>query len=643
MKNSVKILKRITMVLALIVVGQFVYLTISSVSGKGTERLEKALVFAGPNRKELEMVLSHYKQGNDRQKYEAACFLIENMPAYFSYNYPQSILDSIAAINDLLLSGETPFSGRLSRVNKFPYDNLDKVYDVHVITSGYLIRNIDLAFKVWREQPWGKYVEFDDFCEYILPYRTKDEPLSDWRTLYYKRFMPLFDSLYQGTDIIEACNLLNKNVAEKKWLYSDRLHVPHLSASYLLDHWVGDCEDMCDVSLYILRALGIPAATDTYLRSPNTIYSHYWPMVLDTTGLWVPCFVFEENSPVRGGTDGRKKGKVYRFAFSEQPDDSFWDQPEENIPSELRNRTLRDVTSDYCSPNEIAIDCNLILPGDRPEWAYLGVFTTSGWVPVASAKMKKGKAVFRNLENDLIYIPLYMKQGKQEIAGFPFQLTEDTCRYLKPQAFDTRMTLYRKYPLINKGCIEGANRPDFSDADTLYAIPKVAAKSNSVSLTSEKPYRYVRYVSDPYFFGNMAELEFFDCEGRLLKGAVISARPSLFKPDYVPENAFDKDPATYFSCTVHLDWTGLAFAEPHTIGSVSFVLVNDDNFIRKGDAYELFFFSGREWVSLGERKATSDALVYNHVPGEALFWLKNKTRGVQEQIFMYKDGKQIFM
>lgn len=643
MKSNVKILKRITLVLLLIVIGQFVYLAISSVSGKGTERLEKALAFAGPNRKELEVVLSHYKQGDDREKYKAARFLIENMPMYFSYNYPQSVLDSIAAINDLLFSEGTPDAGSLNRVNKFPYDNLEKIYDARIITSEYLIGNIDLAFKVWRERPWGKYVGFDDFCEYILPYRIKDEPLSGWRTLYYERFMPLLDSLYQGTDIIEACNLLNKNAAEKKWLYSGQLHVPHLSASYLLDHWVGDCEDMCDVSLYILRALGIPAATDTYLRSPNTIYSHYWPMVLDTTGLWVPCFVFEENSPVRGGTDGRKKGKVYRFAYSERPDDPFWNQPEENIPSGLRNRTIRDVTTDYCSPNEIVVECDLIPPGDRAQWAYLGVFTTSGWVPVASARMKKGKAVFRTLENDLFYIPLYMKQGKQEIAGFPFRLAGDTCHYLKPGAFDTRMALYRKYPLINKGFIEGANRPDFSDADTLYAIPKVAAKSSSVSVTLEKPYRYVRYISDPYFFGNMAELAFFDDAGRSLDGSVISAKPRLFQPGYLPENAFDKDPVTYFSCIVHLDWTGLAFAEPQTIGSISFVLVNDDNFIREGDAYELFFFSGREWVSLGEREATSDTLVYNHVPGEALFWLKNKTRGVQEQIFMYKDGKQIFM
>ena len=56
MKNSVKILKRITLVLLLIVIGQFVYLALPSGVGKGNDRLEEALVFAGPNRKELETV-----------------------------------------------------------------------------------------------------------------------------------------------------------------------------------------------------------------------------------------------------------------------------------------------------------------------------------------------------------------------------------------------------------------------------------------------------------------------------------------------------------------------------------------------------------------------------------------------------------
>lgn len=46
------------------------------------------------------------------------------------------------------------------------------------VDSAFLVNHIEWAFKVWREQPWGKHVDFDTFYEYILPYRIGDEPLS---------------------------------------------------------------------------------------------------------------------------------------------------------------------------------------------------------------------------------------------------------------------------------------------------------------------------------------------------------------------------------------------------------------------------------------------------------------------------------
>lgn len=45
--------------------------------------LEYALISAGRNRPQLEQVLEHYK--DDPEKLSAAKFLIENMPAHYSY------------------------------------------------------------------------------------------------------------------------------------------------------------------------------------------------------------------------------------------------------------------------------------------------------------------------------------------------------------------------------------------------------------------------------------------------------------------------------------------------------------------------------------------------------------------------------
>jgi hypothetical protein len=69
-----------------------------------------ALRFAGENRGELEKVLAYYQ--DDRLKYKSACFLIENMPHYYSYG-EDAYLDTQA--------------------NSF--DHAGKIYDSPVITA----------------------------------------------------------------------------------------------------------------------------------------------------------------------------------------------------------------------------------------------------------------------------------------------------------------------------------------------------------------------------------------------------------------------------------------------------------------------------------------------------------------------------
>ena len=66
---------------------------------------------------------------------------------------------------------------------------------------------------------------------------------------------------------------------------------------------------------------------------------------------------------------------------------------------------------------------------------------------------------------------------------------------------------------------------------------------------------------------------------------------------------------------------------------------NRDNFIRKGDCYELFYATAGGWTSLGKQVAVSDSLAYD-VPKGALLYLRDHTRGVDDRIFEMVDGKQ---
>lgn len=65
------------------------------------------------------------------------------------------------------------------------------------------------------------------------------------------------------------------------------------------------------------------------------------------------------------------------------------------------------------------------------------------------------------------------------------------------------------------------------------------------------------------------------------------------------------------------------------------------NAIFPGEHYELFFWNGC-WKSLGVQKAADTVLVYRGVPRGALLWLRNLDKGVQERVFTYEKGRQVW-
>ena len=68
----------------------------------------------------------------------------------------------------------------------------------------------------------------------------------------------------------------------------------------------------------------------------------------------------------------------------------------------------------------------------------------------------------------------------------------------------------------------------------------------------------------------------------------------------------------------------------------------DSNCVRKGDLYELRYWK-EGWQSLGLQTAESDnSLRYDSVPRNALLWLHNHSGGVEERIFTYENGKQVW-
>lgn len=88
-------------------------------------------------------------------------------------------------------------------------------------------------------------------------------------------------------------------------------------------------------------------------------------------------------------------------------------------------------------------------------------------------------------------------------------------------------------------------------------------------------------------------------------------------------------------------WVGLDLNKKYSIGNIILYPKNDGNFIDIGDHYELFYYDNG-WISLGKKTASDIFLKYNNAPKNALFLLKNYSKGKEERIFIYKNNKQIW-
>lgn len=451
----------------------FVILCVSSCQPSfERKQLDSALEFASSNRAELEKVLHHYE--HDSLKLEAAKFLIRNMP--HCYSYPQGgDMDSVKRVRTYY----SPF-GQIDQTyakqwGHYTYRNLPKIYDAHVITARHLIDNIDHSFDNWRKRPWNRSLSFEDFCEYLLPYRLGDEPLEEWRELYEKEYGYLLDSIYTGSDVVEAANLVSKHLQEPVFIYCEDFELPHIGPRYLFKHRYGSCMDAADIVTYTFRAIGIPCMEDTDARG-----GHVWNVVRDTDGKDVPIWYIASEA-VRGSQDtgGYKRGKAYRYMYGFQKDKvKSLGEDWQSMPLLFYHPYMKDVSEVYY-PDTLRMPASL--PDNEPY--YLAHFHEARWWSCAYTRPVEGKIEIPHLESELVYLPMIYDKGNYQPAGFPFWFAGGEVTTFHPDpGKKVKVRLYRKYPIygwlrgfmesVVGGGFEGSMTKDFANSKILYEANK---------------------------------------------------------------------------------------------------------------------------------------------------------------------------
>ena len=588
-------------------------------------RLEQALQLAGDNKTELQKVLNHY--ANDSLKLKAAIFLIENMPGHYSLNGPylqhlQQVIDSTATpylLKKVILMQPLRYSHSRQQ--------LRVELDVERIKADYLIHHIDRAFQQWDTSPWLEDLTFNDFLEYLLPYRIGEEPLDHW------------------CDSIDPH--LETRLQEASLHFDNQKHSPYNMAQIIYGHTLGlepennniagipfftqECVFSSQLQLLAYRMAGIPATTDYVPCWADMNGFHEWTLVIDT----------KNKDILAGQIEMKNAPKIYRRTYSANKIPV--PEKDEYIPPFFTNPFNRDVTDKYLRTSDVTV---ISVVPIHARHAYLAIFNDRQLRVVDWGNIQQNKVSFHSMGPGIVYFPVYFEKEYQRYFAYPFilrangttlQLTPDTTHRQK-------LILSRKYPLHHNkvyhgNALVGASFYASNDLgfrqDTL--IHNILHNPNmypvSVPVDTTQQYRYWKF--DHTKMAELAEWIFKDNRNQKITGKIIDPSGKGVHLN----NIFDNNPLSYGRISHQLV---VDFGHPVSISEITYLPRNDANGIYPGNEYELFYFDLNGWQSLGSKIATGYSIEFENVPSNAVYWLRTHTTGKEERIFTIQNGEQRF-
>ncbi len=609
---------------------------------------------------ELEKVLAHY--AGDSLKQEAARFLINNM--YDKFAYDGELLERYDTLFSLYASyvaeggmeGDPDFvhqcwDSLLQTYGPIDVSRLQKRYDNESVTADFLINEIDVAFEAWKSVPDSLACSFDLFCRYVLPYRVGTEPLESTRRAMFADFRALRDSsLIPASKIIRPlCTELRRvrlfSNSSLLWGYPVSISMTNMQRARR-----GACMHLCEYYVNVLRACGLPATIDYVNQWGNRHLGHAWVTLLNDSGQVVFDALGRDRFKFR-----YKPTKIYRRTYEMQ---SFDEQARDFVPGYLLLRNSIDVSHLYFPTHQVQVKGkdDVVQTYKNYPYGVICVFDNRRWQPVDYGPVDSGTFTFDNLIGDVCYMAGYYDHGAFVPATSPFILTtEGEIRFVeaKTEAVES-LHLTRKYPkfsgvvsflrALKGGVVEVADDAGFRTARKLMDV-RTDAGQDVIDLLPERSvglHRYVRVRG----ISNLAEVTFYgrrpgEAYDTELTGTFFGAPESDGANSW--KKAIDKDYNSYFANTpedenyVALD---LGDDNPYMVTRVRYVPRSDTNFIIPGCRYRLDYWDGNRWKTVGEKKADSFSVDFEHVPAGRLYILHCLDGGSEERIFTYESGKQ---
>jgi hypothetical protein len=315
---------------------------------------------------------------------------------------------------------------------------VDTIYeDIKTLRGQYLIDNIENAFKEWKASVAGN-IPFNDFCEYILPYRATVEPVQNWRSAYNAKYKWISDSL---KDKPFETVLAYAGIDYKDWFtftYGKEVRyepLPRLGPMHLLFRKKGACEDVAALEVFSFRSQGIPVSYNIIPLWGTSVGAHFLNTAFDPK--MKPVRLDVTTPEVVNHELPREPAKVIRLTYSKQPGTLAAFEKEENIPPGfLQTVNYIDITNEYWPTAAISFD---LFPDSRaPAIVYACMFSGGVWQPIWWGKAGNDSVKFTSMPRGTVILPAYYIHGSLKPAGFPKVNGFNNELLLKPDSANKR-------------------------------------------------------------------------------------------------------------------------------------------------------------------------------------------------------------
>ena len=414
------------------------------------ESVRRVFNLSGIHKVEFLNAMVSYENPADSLKLKSLYYLIGNMDSHYEITY--KITDTSKNVYFFPVRDYPDYSTLKKHLRllkekredlKVDHDTI--LLDIKTVSSQLLMFNIDTAFESWSDPVYSQNIySFNDFCQYILPYRVANEKAESFRQFLRDRYHArIFNLLHHShTDLVSLISRIHQLVTND--ISYDKRYEFHYNYPTLNEITTSHKANYRDLAIYEVKAyrsFGIASAMDYSPYFADSSGGYFWPAVLVSGQHFIP--VFYPGVSVDNLTTQGKLPKVYRRKYTNDTSSLFSiKKMSEHTPAFLGQFNYDDVTDEYVSTANITVALT-----DTARYVYLAVFNNGEWHPVQwSLSDHRKKAFFSKMGVDIVYLPMIVRKEKTLPAGLPFLLQENgkTKVLAEPTAMaETPVTLTR--------------------------------------------------------------------------------------------------------------------------------------------------------------------------------------------------------